>query len=687
MDYKIGIDVGGTFTDFVATDGTGVFKGKVPSRPNDEATAVLDAITAIGEHYGETPARLLKRTEYLVLGTTVVLNTMLEYSGVDAGLITTEGFRDVIELRRGFKESLFDLKLPAPHPIIPRRWRKGVTERIDHAGDVVEPLDEQQVRDAVRELRDAGVESIAVCLLFSFVNDVHERRVAEIIREEHPDCFVTLSCDVLPQIREFERVSTTMVNAYTSPKLRTYLQRLEQRLREEGFVGSLLVMQSNGGVMDVGYSEEHGVDAVLSGPSGGVVAAVWAGERSGHRNIITADMGGTSYDVCLIRDGKPEVGVDQWLSRYRIAVPLLDIHTIGAGGGSIAWVDRGGALRVGPESAGAFPGPACYGRGGERPTVTDANLLLGFMDPERFLGGTMRLDEEASARAVQTHLAEPLGISVEEAAIGIFRIANNDMGNAVRYVSVSRGRDPRDYALMAFGGAGAVHAGFQAADVGIKTVLVPRSASVLSALGGLISDFKVSRIRSFLRSAGEVDLEELNGVFAQMHAEAEEMLERSGAADTVNVERFVDIRYHKQVQEVIVPVRSRTRRVTAVNLARAERDFHDLHEQLYAFKRPDHETEIVSLRLELTGLRDPLVAPPKPFGGESPEHAQAGTRRVFFEREGFVETPIYEGAQLEPGNLVSGPAVIHEPDTTIVVPGGQEAMLDQHEMYVIEVVD
>jgi len=687
MDYKIGIDVGGTFTDYVATNGSGLTKGKVPSRPGDEASAVLDAISAIAAQHDETAAGLLASTGYLVLGTTVILNTMLEYSGVRAGLVTTGGFRDVIDLRRGYKESLFDLKLPAPHPIVPRRWRKGVSERIDHAGRVVEPLDEDEVRAVVRELRDAGVESIAVCLLFSFANDAHERRVAEIVREEHPDCFVTLSCDVLPQIREFERVSTTIVNAYTSPKLKRYLQRLERRLREEGFRGSLLVMQSNGGVMDVGYSEEHGVDAVLSGPSGGVVAAVWSGQRSGYRNIITADMGGTSYDVCLIHDGKPEVGVDHWLSRYRIAVPLLDVHTIGSGGGSIAWVDRGGALRVGPESAGAFPGPACYGRGGERPTVTDANVLLGFMDPARFLGGAMALDRAAAERAIARHVAEPLGISAQEAAVGIFRIANNDMANALRYVSISRGRDPRDYALMAFGGAGAVHAGFQAADVGIKTVLVPRSASVLSALGGLISDFKVSRIRSFLRPAGEVDLEELNEAFAQMQAEAEELLERSGSTDAVVVERFVDVRYEKQVQEVIVPLRSRTRRVTAVNLARAERDFHDLHEQLYAFKRPDHGTEVVSLRLELTGLREPISAPARAFGKESPEDALVGTRQVFFEREGFVETPIYEGARLEPGNLLSGPAVIHEPDTTIVVPAGQEAMLDQHEVYVIEVVD
>lgn len=685
MSYQLGIDVGGTFTDFVAASPSGQFKGKVPTRPGDEATSVLEAVAAVAKHFGNDVAGQLAETDQIVLGTTVVTNTMLEYNGVKTGVITTEGFRDLIELRRGYKESLVDLSLAAPVPIVPRRLRKGVKERIDSDGVVVEPLDEVSVRTAVQELRDAGVESIAVCLFFSFKSDVHERRVAEIIAEEHPDCFVSLSCDVLPQIREFERLSTTMVNAYTSPKLARYLQKLEERLHEGGFVGSLLVMQSNGGVMDVGFSRQRGVDAVLSGPAGGVVAAMRLGENSGYQNIITADMGGTSYDVCLIHDGKPEVGVDQWISRYRIAVPLLDIHTIGAGGGSIAWVDSGGALRIGPESAGAYPGPACYGRGGTRPTITDANLVLGYMDADRFLPG-MALDAEAARRAVQEHVAEPLGISTVNAAAGIARIANNAMANALRYVSISRGRDPRDYALMAFGGAGAISAGVQAADVGIKTILVPRSASVLSALGGLMSDFKVSKIQSFIANSADVDIDALNDVFAKMYDEADRLLNDAGVGDDVNLQRYLDVHYDGQVQEVIVPLRSRTRRITAVNLARAMRDFHEMHEQLYAFNRPSEAPQIVSARLELVGVRERLDLPSKHFGRETAEHAQIGTREVYFEKLGFIKTPIYDGSLLESGNLVTGPAVIHEPDTTIVVNPNQEAMLDQQDMYVIEVV-
>lgn len=684
MTYKLGIDVGGTFTDVVATNGAGLFTGKVSSRPADEARSVIEAVEAVAAHYKQSVPELLANTAHIVLGTTVVTNAMLEYKGVKTGLITTEGFRDILEIRRGYKESLFDLHLPAPFPIARRRHRKGVPERIDANGNVLVPLDEQQVRSAVRELKAEGIEAIAVCLLFSFVNDAHEKRIRAIIEEEHAECFVTLSSQVLPQIREFERVSTTIVNAYTSPMLKKYLHKLQQKLHESGFRGDLLVMQSNGGVMDVRYSEEHGVDAVLSGPSGGVVAAMWTGQRSGYRNLMTADMGGTSYDVCLIHEGKPQVGVDNWISRYRIAVPLVDIHTIGSGGGSIAWVDEGGALRVGPESAGAYPGPACYGRGGTRPTVTDANLVLGYMDPARFLGGSMKLDRDAAMRPMEEHLAKPLGISPLEAAIGIFRIANNDMSNALRYISVSRGRDPRDYALMAFGGAGAIHAGVQAIDVGIKTVLVPRRASVLSALGGLVADFKVSRIQSFVRDAASVNLDEFNALFLKMQADAEKLLPQS---DDMRIDRYVDVRYEGQVQEVIVPVHTRTRRITEVNLARAVRDFHDLHEQLYAHKRPDQPVQIVSLRLELVGAREELAAAAQKFDMEDPAQALVATRQVYFEKIGFVEAPIYDGRRIRPGNLIAGPAVIHEPDTTIVVCKGQEAMLDQYETYVIEVVN
>ena len=686
MGYRIGIDVGGTFTDFVAVNtDQQMYSGKTPTIAADEAASVFGGLEQIAAHFGVSLRTLLAETDPIVLGTTVVTNTMLEFAGANIGLITTKGFRDVIELRRGYKESLFDIRLPPPHPIVERGKRLGVTERIDASGRIVTPLDETEVHTALEHLRGVGVEAIAVCLLFSFVNPVHERRVRDIIHEIDPDLFVSLSSDVLPQVREFERVSTTVVNAYTSPKLRAYLEQLSARLEAQGFRGGLFLMQSNGGMMDIGFAREHGVDAVLSGPSGGVVAATFLGEQSGYKNIITADMGGTSYDVCLIKDSTPEVGVDNWISRYRVAVPLIDIHTIGAGGGSIAWLDDAGALRVGPRSAGAQPGPACYDRGGTEPTVTDADLVLGYLDAGSFLDGHMALDRQAAHRAIHQHIAEPMNISVEEAASGIFDIANNSMINAIRYVSVARGRDPRDFALLAFGGAGPVHAGTQVRDLGIRTILVPKNASVLSALGNLIANFKVSKVQSFIAKSDRVDLEELNGVLARLHQEAEVLLGDRSRIREVLVRRFLDIRYEGQVQEVIVPIQARTRRLSEVSLAQTLEEFHELHEQIYKFQRPEQSVEIVSVRLDMIGVRAPLHFESHPFEDEDAGHARKGRRPVYFEPHGFVDTDIYAGERVRPGNLITGPAIIEEANTSVVIYPNQEAMLDQFLTYVIQV--
>ena len=475
------------------------------------------------------------------------------------------------------------------------------------------------------------------------------------------------------------------MNAYTSPKLRAYLEQLSARLEAQGFRGGLFLMQSNGGMMDIGFAREHGVEAVLSGPSGGVVAATFLGGQSGYKNIITADMGGTSYDVCLIKDSAPEVGVDNWISRYRVAIPLIDIHTIGAGGGSIAWLDDAGALRIGPRSASAQPGPACYGRGGTEPTVTDADLVLVYLDSGSFLGGQMELDRHAAHQAIQRHIAEPMSISLEEAASGIFDIANNSMINAIRYVSVARGRDPRDFALLAFGGAGPVHAGTQVRDLGIRTILVPKNASVLSALGNLIANFKVSKVQSFIAKSDQVDLEELNSVLARLHQEAEALLGDRSRIREMLVRSFLDIRYEGQVQEVIVPIQARTRRLSAVSLSQTLEEFHELHEQIYKFQRPEQAVEIVSVRLDMIGVRAPLHFESHPFEDEDASRARTGSRPVYFEPHGFVETDIYAGERVRPGNLITGPAIIEETNTNVVIYPNQEAMLDQFLTYVIQV--
>ena len=687
MRFQIGVDVGGTFTDFVVgEDGGGLFRGKVLTTPGDETTGILNAIAAIAERYGRSVRELLEGTDVFVLGTTAVTNTMLEYTGANTGMVTTKGFRDVLELRRGYKESLFDIRLPAPYPLVPRQRRLGVAERVNYAGEVVVALDEGEVREAVRRLKGLGVEAVAVCLLFSFKNPDHERRIARIVEEEMPGAFVSLSSDVLPQVREFERFSTTVINAYVSPKLRRYLRDLDARLRETGFAGQMFLMLSNGGMMDLDYCSRRGVELIQSGPSGGVVAAAFVSGLSGYRDIITVDMGGTSYDVCLVKDGQPVIGVDSWVSRHRVAMPMIDIHSIGAGGGSIAWIDDGGALRVGPRSAGADPGPACYGRGGKEPTVTDADLVLGYLNPDFFLGGKIRLDAEGAREAIRSRVAGRLGMSVEEAASGIFRIVNGAMTNAIRYVSVARGRDPRDFALMAFGGAGPIHAGVQARDLGIKTILVPKNAGVFCALGNLISNYKISKVQSYIARSTNVRLDELNEVFLRLEGEAGALLgDRARVVECVT-QRYMDMRYVGQTHEVTVPIRSRTKRVTELNLAATLQNFHELHEQLYSFKRPEEPVEVLSLRLDLVAVREAIKFRSLPFADEDASRAAKGARGVYFEGEGFRETVVYDGERVCPGNLIAGPAVIEEAETTIVIHPGQEAMLDHYQTYVIEIL-
>ena len=688
MAYQVGIDVGGTFTDLVVGDGSGtIFKTKTPSIPGDESAGILTGLTDAAGEYGKDLAGFLGETDVLVLGTTAVTNSMLEYDGANTGLITTGGFRDIIEIRRSYREHLFDIRLPPPHAIVPRQKRLGVKERIDYQGKVEIPLDEDEVRAAVDRLAELEVESIAVCLFFSFLNPAHEQRVRELVAERLPDVPVTLSCEVLPQVREFERLSTTLVNAYTRPKIELYLNTLSSRLSEEGFTGELFVMHSNGGMVGVDYAAEHSVELLLSGPAGGVVAGAEVSTLSGYRDVITVDLGGTSYDVCLVKDSQPATGTEQWVSRYRIGTPMVDVHTVGAGGGSIAWIDDGGALRVGPQSAGARPGPVCYGRGGTEPTVTDVDLMMGYLSPDYFLGGRMKLDVDAARAAVEEKIAKPLGLETMEAVSGIFRIINNSMSNAIRHVTVARGRDPRDFAMCVFGGAGAIHAGAQAADLGIRTILVPKAASVLSALGNQMANFKITKVRSFIKRTDRISLEEINELFGEMLELAEADLGLQDKISETLSQRYMDIRYQGQTHEVTVPVRSRTRRLTELNLNTALAEFHDLHEQLYSFKRPDQPSEVLNVRLDLIGKRETSSLRGEAFGSEDPEEALRGRREAFFlgRDDGFIETPVYDGQKLTPGHLVVGPAIIEEPDTTIVVYPKQEAMVDQYRNYVIEI--
>ncbi|MBB6675662.1 hydantoinase/oxoprolinase family protein [Cohnella nanjingensis] len=682
--WMLGIDVGGTFTDLVALDGEGhLTSTKTPSTP-DPSVGVMNGIAKLAGKFGLSLSDFLNRCTLIVHGTTVATNTLLEFSGAKVGLLTTEGFRDEIEFRRAYKESVFSPRLPAPHPIVPRRLRIGVPERLDAQGGILRPLDEEAVREAVRFFVEEEVEAVAVCFLFSFLDPTHERRAGEIVAEEAPHLFVSLSNDVLPQIREFERVSTTVVNAYTGPALQRYLERLEQSLGEEGFTGELYVMQSNGGVQNVVQSGRLAAGCLLSGPAGGVTAASFIGERIGHHNLITVDMGGTSYDVSVIEQLQPTLSTESWISRYRIALPMLDIHTVGAGGGSIAWVDGGGLLQVGPRSAGSYPGPACYGRGGTEPTVTDANLFLGYLNPDRFLGGEMKLDAAAAERAIRTHIAEPLGISTIEAAIAISEIVNNNMSNAIRFVTTQRGYDPRRFALLAAGGAGAIHAGRQAEDLGIETVIVPGFAPVLCALGDVSAPLKVTELRTRFERAASVNLEGINALFDEMERSARDKLGGGKTARQFEARRYVDLRYEGEVHEVTVPIRTRTRRVTALNLEATVAQFHVMHERLYAHQNPGQPVELLNLRLDLIGLRDRIQLQESPFDEENPEAALTGRRPVHFGAKA-VQAHIYNGDLLKPGHMIVGPAVIEQWGTTIVVYPGHEALIDALGNCMIEV--
>jgi N-methylhydantoinase A len=603
-------------------------------------------------------------------------------SGATTGLITSEGHRDEIEIRRGYKEDIWDPALPPPPPICPRRRRYGVPERLDFEGNVIVPLDEEAVRRACRRMKLQGVDSLAVVFLFSFVDPAHEKRVREIAAEELPGVMLSLSHEVMPSAPEFERTSTTLVNAYVGPKIGRYLGRLEERLREAGFRGELLIMQSNGGVMPGGYVAQKAVAVMGSGPAGGVNGATAVAGTAGIADFISVDMGGTSYDVCLVRGGTPEVKAGwNWHHRYLIGLPMVGVQSVGAGGGSIARVESG-ALRVGPESAGAQPGPVCYGRGGVEPTVTDGNLVLGYLNPAAFSGGTMRLDVEGAHAAIKERVAKPLGVSVVEAADGIFRLVNANMANAIRKISARRGIDPRPLTLVVFGGNGPVHAGMQAAELGIRRFFVPKLAPAFSALGLLLTDHVVDEMRSYISPVGRVDMARVNRLFADMEDAARAALSaRNGKRPRrLRLERMAALCYPGQTFDMPVPLPARNGPVTARALADTVERFHRMHEELHTYACREEEPILRGLRLKAVAVEDKPAFPrlPRKAAG-SP---RLGARKAFF-RGRFVATPVYDGPKLTPGQAILGPAIVEEPFTTIVVYPGQRATVDAFGNYTI----
>jgi len=673
-DQRIGVDVGGTFTDLVALTGAGrVVLEKSPTTPSDQSEGVMAGLERLAVATGFASASdLLASTSSIVHGTTTGDNTMIQMSGAPTGLLVTEGFRDEIELRRCFKEDIWDPSFPAPEPIARRRVRLEIPERLTAEGDIDTPLDEDSVRRATRRLRDFGITSIAIVFLHSYLNPAHELRARELVLEEYPDVeLVSLSHEVYPKPPEFERTSTTLVNAYVGPPIVAYLARLEERLRSAGYERELLIATSGGGVATPDAISRRAVATIGSGPTGGVVAAARAATDAGLGDVVSVDMGGTSYDVCLIRDGRPELTSDwNWRHRYCIAVPMVDIHAIGAGGGSIARAD-GGTLQVGPESAGSEPGPVAYGRGGTQPTVTDADVVLGRLDPSAFWGGRTPLDADAARRAL-AGLGEDLGLDAEDAAVAVTRIVDAHMTDAVRRVLSLAGADPRRLDLCAFGGMGAVHATTQAAALGMKHVLVPRAAPGFSALGLVSANHVVDATRTHLADWRTVDLEHLNGLADDLEGSARAELSAAGVPDErVTLEWMLNLVYPGQTFDNALPLaRAAGAPIVAADVEGCVEEFHRRNEAARLIEARSQEPMVRGIRLAATGLVDqPAAVELEPAKGPATPIA----RRRVHTGDDWHEAPVFDGDALRPGPTIEGPALVQYPFTTLVLRPGDVA--------------
>lgn len=680
--YRLGIDVGGTFTDLSIFDEVGgeVAVFKTPSTPADQSEGIARGIVALLEQAGVRPEQLA----YLGHGSTVATNAMLEGRLARTGLIVTDGFRDLLEIRRQKRPALYDLFFDKPEPLVPRHLRLEVVERIGADGEIVRPLDEAGARAAARELVEAGVEAIAICFLYSFVNPAHERRVAEIVRQEAPGLPVWASHEVLPEFREFERLSTTVANAGLGPVVDRYLGNFADRVGELGVQARPYIVQSNGGIMSVSTARQRPASMLLSGPSGGVMGAVYVAGLSDVKNIITLDMGGTSTDVSLIEGGVPRVATDKEIAGYPVRVPMIDVSSIGAGGGSIGWTDPGGALKVGPRSAGAQPGPACYGRGGTLPTVSDANVLARRLNPERILGGQMEIDAAAARRAVEEQVARPLGLDPLDAALGMLRIVDANMVLATRMVSVERGYDPRDFTLVAFGGAGPLHAVSIAAELGLRRVLIPETPGILCALGLLVTDMRADYVRTALGLTRDTPPSDVAEIWAELEARAGAWLdEESIPPDRRVLERIVDMRYLGQNYEL--PVSAPTGAWDDGAQAELERRFHAVHEQAYGYAAAEEPTQLVNFRVTAYGLTPHIRLRRHDAVPGDPVAAIVGERKVYWARGAAPETtPVYDRLRLQPGHRLFGPAIVDQMDSTTLIGPGHHARLDEYRNLHIE---
>lgn len=685
MGMRLGIDIGGTFTDFILATGTGdLVITKVLSTPSAPEEAVFTGVQDIAKKLNLGLDEFVGNCDHIIHGTTIATNMLITRTGPKMGIIHTDGFRDVLYLRDGFKPDRYNLQLQPPAPLIERYLRRGVGERVLHTGAVDAPLDEAGVRDVLAGFRTAGVTSVAVSLLWSMINPAHERRIAEIVAEEMPEAYIALSCDILPRIREYPRACATALSAYVGPAIEVYLSRIADYFQTHGYRRDLLIMQATGSSARVPDIQQRPVLAIGSGPAAGPPASLFIGERVGEQDLMLVEMGGTSFEASMITGGELPKSADTELHGFPIGVAAVDVHSIGAGGGSIAWIDTGGMLRVGPQSAGAAPGPACYGLGGVEPTVTDANLVLGYLNEKNFLGGQMQLDRVAAEESI-ARLGVELGMTTVDVAAAIYRIVNTEMVGAMRAVSVMRGVDPRRYTVVVGGGAGGTHAAKIAQELGVQKAICPTVAGGLCAFGMLAADVGHDYLITRPMNTGNMDIAAVNALYQDMEARALEELGAQGfSKDQIKLTRFADAKYPYQSHEIIVPLPGGPLSVDDVQ--HMADSFHDTHERLYTYCLREMAVDMNGWRLTATGSLPALPFESATLGESKPDVALAGSRSVYFHEVGdYVDAEIYDGELLRPGMIVEGPAVVELATTTIVVFPEHKLRVNEYGDFLIEI--
>ena len=687
MGLKIGCDVGGTFTDFlVAWEDREPEIFKVLSVSADPSAAVINGLTEIAA--SQEPAMSLEEflgtVETIVHGTTVTTNATLTRNGAKSGLITTEGVRDALEMRRGIREEQYNNRYTNVEPLVPRYLRAGVKGRLRRDGSEVEALSLDDVEKAIDLFKAEGVDAVSICFMNAFINAEHEQRAADLVRERMPDAYLTVSTDLLPSIRFYPRVSTTVLNSYIGPILNDYLEQLTGRLSRNGFNGLLLIMQSNGGVMTPETARKTAALTLLSGPAGGPGAGLVYAQAHDLDNCIVVDMGGTSFEAALVT-GSPVLVNEGVIDRHRIALPMLAIHTIGAGGGSIGWIDEGGLLRMGPQSAGAVPGPVSYDQGGKLPACTDANLVLGYLNPEFFAGGSIKLDVNAARAAIKEHIADPLGMSIEEAAAGMYRVACNNMAQGVREVTIKRGFDPREFPMVVAGGAGPIHSCMICEELQIPFQIVPRESSILCAVGMLMGDLKHDFVRTFFARLNTIDWSALQELVANMVDEGAAMLvDENIPAERQQFQIKLDCRYQKQYHEVSVDIDREW--IDAADLDAIHAAFHAEHNRLYGYSLQEQGVgvDLINVRLQAIGITEKPDFREQAYEGEDASASLKGERDMYiFSEKAFRPVQVYDGHKMRFGNRVTGPAMIEQVTTAIFVSDAYDCVVDKYGSFAV----